>query len=130
MENQELRNRIYQALHDLATEQGINASGKEEVYSCIFGRDSAKSILKILKAVSHPNAHNYYETSSLMDICKRGLLTLASLQGKETNLESGEEPGKGIHEYRPDNYERLLTLDTKPWYIYPDGKLRKPSRDS
>lgn len=124
MQQPDLRNRIYQSLHDLATDQGINASGKEDVYSCIFGRDSAKSILKILKAVSHPNASSYYETSSLLDICKRGLLTLASLQGTETNIESGEEPGKGIHEYRPDNFERLMTLNEKPWYIYPDGKLR------
>lgn len=124
MNQHELRLRIYQILQDLSTEAGINASGKEGVYSCIFGRDSAKSILKILKAASRPSAKNYYDIQPLLEICKRGLLTLTALQGKETNIESGEEPGKGIHEYRPDNYERLLTIDVKPWYIYPDGKLR------
>jgi glycogen debranching enzyme len=131
MENIELRKQIYQTLHELSTDEGINASGKEDVYSCIFGRDSAKSILKIIKATQNIktndlfNGHEHIlETDSLLAICRRGLLTLASLQGKETNIESGEEPGKGIHEYRPTNYERLLTLDTKPWYIYPDGKLR------
>lgn len=124
MENEQLRNSIYSVIHDLSTERGIHASGREDVYSCVFGRDSAKSILKILKATRQMEGSTDLEIDSLVQICRRGLLTLASLQGTETNIESGEEPGKGIHEYRPDNYERLMTLDTKPWYIYPDGELR------
>ncbi len=123
MDTYHLRNHIYTTLHELATEHGINASGKEDVYSCIFGRDSAKTILKLLKIASNPHTDSL-DTASLLAICRRGLLTLASLQGTETNIESGEQPGKGIHEYRPDNYERLITLDAKPWYVYPDGKLR------
>lgn len=119
-----LRDRIYQIILELATEEGINASGKGDVYGCIFGRDSAISILKILKAVSNANASSTLDTTSLLVICRRALLTLVDLQGKQTNIESGEEPGKFIHEYRKDNYERLLTLDVKPWYIYPDGILR------
>lgn len=124
MNNTLLRERIYQTILELATEEGINASGKGDVYGCIFGRDSAISILKILKAISNANAASAIDTKSLLAICRRALITLTDLQGKETNIESGEQPGKFIHEYRKDNYERLLTLDVKPWYIYPDGILR------
>ncbi len=124
MDYSALRSKIYSCLLDLTTEDGINASGKEDVYGCIFGRDSAISILKILKATSNTNAASFVDTDALLKICRRALITLVDLQGKETNGESGEEPGKFIHEYRKDNYERLLTLDVKPWYIYPDGILR------
>lgn len=119
-----LTDRIYQTILELATEEGINASGKGDVYGCIFGRDSAISILKILKAISNANAVSAVDTDLLLVICRRALITLTDLQGKETNVESGEQPGKFIHEYRKNNYERLLTLDGKPWYVYPDGILR------
>jgi glycogen debranching enzyme len=118
----DLRKTIYEAILELSTEKGINASGKDDIFGCIFGRDSEITILKILKVCGNGQTSDI-ETARLFDICKRGLLTLVSLQGKETNIESGEEPGKFIHEYRPDNYERLLKLN-KPWYIYPDGILR------
>lgn len=107
----------------MATEEGINASGRHEVYGCIFGRDSAITILKILKASANKKAFSPEERDTLHQICQRALLTLVSLQGRDVNIESGEEPGKFIHEYRKDNYERLLTLE-KPWYVYPDGILR------
>ncbi len=121
MNFEDLRKNIYNSILELATEQGINASGKDDVYGCIFGRDSAISILKLLNVISTSSSQQ--EKDELLIICKRALQTLISLQGKETNLESGEEPGKFIHEYRPDNYERLMTLE-KPWYIYPNGELR------
>lgn len=124
MNQHELRLRIYQILQELSTDEGINASGKEDVYGCLFGRDFAKTAIKILRVAAKPEVHTYFDVDPLLLAVRRGLLTLLSLQGKETNIESGEEPGKGIHEYRPTNYERLLTLDTKPWYVYPDGKLR------
>ncbi len=55
---------------------------------------------------------------------KKALLTLASLQGKKINIESGEEPGKCIHEYRPTGHERLTEgLDPK-WFLYEDAKMR------
>ena len=60
----------------------------------------------MLKAISNPETKNIFETTSLLDITKRGLLTLVALQGQETNIESGEQPGKFIHEYRKDNIER------------------------
>lgn len=119
-----LRNNIYNSILELATEDGINASGKDDVYGCIFGRDSAITILKILKATQNQVAASEFDVNSLHEICKRALLNLVSLQGARTNIESGEEPGKFIHEYRKDNYERLMTLDIKPWYIYPDKVLR------
>lgn len=116
------RQRMYTTLLDLATTDGINASGKEDVYGCIFGRDSAITILKILKACSRGSVQ-IEEEKNLLAISRRALITLCQLQGKETNVESGEEPGKFIHEYRKEKYERLLMLD-KPWFIYPDGILR------
>lgn len=124
MEPSVFRSTIYNTLLSLATENGINASGKNDVYGCLFGRDSAITILKIRKAISRTKHAPLYDTDQLLSICYKGLLALTSLQGNETNIESGEEPGKFIHEYRPDHYERLLTLESKPWYIYPDGILR------
>lgn len=124
MDTQNLRKTIYDTILDLATEKGINASGKDDIYGCIFGRDSAITILKIIKSCSNNQSLSETEKENLLAICKRGLQTLVSLQGKETNIESGEEPGKFIHEYRPDNYERLTKNEKKPWYVYPDGQLR------
>ncbi len=124
MDTYSLRNMIYQSILELATEEGINASGKEEIYGCIFGRDSFVTILKIMKSLSNTNSAPFIETQLLLDICRRSLLTLVQLQGKETNIESGEEPGKFIHEYRKEKYERLVNRPVKPWYLYPDKILR------
>lgn len=123
MDNNNLRKTIYETILDLATDLGINASGRDDIYGCIFGRDSAITILKILRVCSNRSLSSEIEINKLLEICKKGLNTLITLQGKETNIESGEEPGKFIHEYRPDNYERLLQME-KPWYVYPDGILR------
>jgi glycogen debranching enzyme len=112
-----LRDFFYQCLLDLSHEEGINASGKDEIYGCIFGRDSAITILKILKV------HNQTPMYPLLETSRRALLTLVSLQGKELNLESGEEPGKFIHEFRKDKFDHLVNREI-PWYIYPDGALR------
>lgn len=112
------RDYIYQSLLGLATEEGINASGKDEIYGCIFGRDSALTILKILKV------HQKLPSDELLNVCRRALLTLCNLQGKEVNIESGEEPGKFIHEFRKERYEHLINHPVKPWYLYPDGIMR------
>lgn len=110
-----LKTSIYQNLLDLATADGINASGKDEIYGCIFGRDSALTILKLLKT------HSKNPSPQLLEICRKALLTLTRLQGKEFNPESGEEPGKFIHEYRKNNFDHLIALN---WFVYPDGLLR------
>lgn len=117
MNHHRLHRLAYQSLIDLATEEGINASGQTEAYGCIFGRDSAITVLKILRA------HSHHPSPKLLEISRRTLLTLASLQGKTINQESGEEPGKFIHELRRSKYEHLLAGE-KPWFVYPDGILR------
>ncbi len=118
-----LKESIYQTLLSLATDDGIYASAKNEVYGCIFGRDSAITILKIIKIISNKSSYPLIENEKLVDLCKRSLLTLVRLQGKEKNIESGEEPGKFIHEFRKNNFERLVT-GVSPWYVYKDGILR------
>lgn len=123
VDKNKMRQNLYETILELSHDKGINASGKDDVYGCIFGRDSAISIIKILKVCKDSAIISQEERHRLLDICKKGLQTLVELQGKETNNESGEEPGKFIHEYRPNNYERLLQME-KPWYIYPDGELR------
>ena len=118
-----LRATIYNVLLSLITEDGINASGRNEIYGCIFGRDSAITILKILKVLSNEKIDPAIDTQYLKEVCKRSLLTLCALQGKKHNVESGEQPGKFIHEYRKEKYDHLLSLE-KPWFVYPDKKLR------
>lgn len=112
-----LRSLLYQSLLDLSTEEGINASSKDEVYGCIFGRDSAITVLKILRT------HSKKPVPALLQICKNTLLTLVKLQGKQFNIENGEELGKFIHEFRRDKYEHLTKIE-KPWFVYPDQTLR------
>lgn len=113
----DLRVLAYQCLIELSSDEGINASGKEEIYGCTFGRDTAITVLKIL------NAHSHQPSPTLLETSRKALLTLVSLQGKNSNLQSGEEPGKGIHEFRKERYEHLLASE-RPWYVYPDGILR------
>ena len=117
MDSNSLHTICYNALLDLATGEGINASGASEIFGCVFGRDTAITVLKILKVLErNPTT---VDVTRLKEISKRALLGLISLQGKEFNLESGEEPGKFIHEYRKDNFAHLAN-----WFVYPDGKLR------
>ncbi|MBI2601333.1 hypothetical protein HYW42_05280 [Candidatus Daviesbacteria bacterium] len=117
--NSYLRDLAYRSILELSTDEGINASSKDEVYGCIFGRDSAITILKILRAVQSDS------TLNLLDICRKALLTLVSLQGKEFHIDTGEQPGKFIHEFRkdPKQLERFLKSDT-PWFIHSEGILK------
>jgi glycogen debranching enzyme len=116
-----LRNLGLNTIKELETDDGILASSKEDLYGCIFGRDSLITSLKLLKA---------YEESKdtyLLALVKKILTNLAALQGREFNIESGEEPGKIIHEYRPNGHEHLTqssALNTKPWYVYPDQSMK------
>ncbi|HSW97896.1 MAG TPA: amylo-alpha-1,6-glucosidase [Candidatus Saccharimonadales bacterium] len=124
MDHATLRNTIYQTILELATDDGINASGKEEIYGCIFGRDSFITILKLLKIIENPQAQKNFDVAPLEKMCKRALETLVSLQGRTTNIESGEEPGKFIHEYRKEKYEHLVNRSDRPWFLYPDKIMR------
>lgn len=112
------RDYIYQSLLSLVTDEGINASGRDEIYGCIFGRDSALTILKIIRV------NQRRSLPQLMQIVKKALLNMCSLQGQTINIESGEEPGKFIHEFRKDKHEHLTLRSQMPWYLYPDGIMR------
>lgn len=112
-----LRQIAYQCLLNLASENGIHASGREGVFNCVFGRDTALTVLKILRT------HAKSPSPELLNICRKALIGLVSLQGKEFNLESGEQPGRIIHEFRKAGFEHLTNAD-RPWFIYPDNVLK------
>ncbi|HYC83394.1 MAG TPA: hypothetical protein VEB60_02530, partial [Candidatus Paceibacterota bacterium] len=115
MNTQNLIDQMSAMLLSFATEEGINASSRKETYGCLFGRDGAITVLQILKAQErNPNPE-------LLAIARRTLLSLVRLQGKEVNIESGEEPGKFIHEYRREGYDHLVNA-VKPWYLYEEDK--------
>lgn len=103
---------------ELETDEGILASAKHEIYGCIFGRDSLVTILSLLKAYKKTKHKDF------LSVSRKVLLTLADLQGRSVNIESGEEPGKIIHEYRPEKHEQLTQQAVKPWYLYPDQIMR------
>jgi glycogen debranching enzyme len=105
-------------IRSLEVERGILASGKEELYGCVFGRDSLITGLLLLSV--YERTHDTYYLALMRKI----LISLARLQGREVNIESGEEPGKIIHEFRPDNHEHLTKEAMHPWYLYPDGIMR------
>lgn len=106
------------SLQALETERGILASGREEIYGCIFGRDSLITSLTLLR-VYEKTKDPYF-----LSLVRKVLFHLAELQGREINIESGEEPGKCIHEYRTEGYEHLIGENNAHWYLYPDKILR------
>ncbi|HEX4104502.1 MAG TPA: amylo-alpha-1,6-glucosidase [Candidatus Paceibacterota bacterium] len=108
----------YSTIKELETDQGILASGRSEIFGCVFGRDSLITSLELLKA--------YQKTGDLyfLTLVKKILRNLLPLQGEKVNIESGEEPGKCIHEFRPTDHERLTKAGIPPWYVYPDNIMR------
>ncbi len=110
------------AIRELESPDGILASGRSEAYGCVFGRDSLITALELMRAYSHgaPENRNPY----FLELVGKILRSLSNLQGRHTNIESGEEPGKIIHEYRPDKHEHLTKLLEDPWFIYPEGVMR------
>lgn len=107
-----------EAIDSLVVENGILASGKEELYGCIFGRDSLVTSLLLLRVAQNTRDTRY------LPLVRNVLINLAKLQGRETNIESGEERGKIIHEFRPENHEHLTQNLEHPWFLYPDGVMR------
>jgi glycogen debranching enzyme len=116
--NNELWDIGMKTIKALETPEGIMASGREELYGCIFGRDSLITDLLLLKT--------YAKTKDpyLLALVKKSLLYLATLQGTKVNIESGEEPGKMIHEFRVENHEHLTKYAPQLWYLYEDGVMR------
>lgn len=106
------------SIKDLEVEKGILASGRNEAYGCIFGRDSLITSLQLLEA------YNRTGDKYFLALVKKVLSNLAHLQGKNVLIESGEEPGKIIHEYRPEKHEHLTAALKDPWYVYPDNQMR------
>ncbi|MBX4205054.1 MAG: hypothetical protein KW788_02565 [Candidatus Doudnabacteria bacterium] len=107
-----------QAIQALETETGILASGRNELYGCIFGRDSLITALILLRIGKLRNSDEFWP------LVRKILLNLVILQGKEINIESGEQPGKCIHEFRPSGHEHLTKKRARPWYVYQDQIMR------
>lgn len=105
-------------IRELETERGIMASGKSEAYGCIFGRDSLITVLELMALHRKGTKENH------LPLVRKVLGNLAELQGTEMVLESGEEPGKCIHEFRPTGHEHLTRALENPWYVYPDNVMR------
>lgn len=106
------------SIKELETDIGILASGRQEIYGCVFGRDSLITSLKLLRAFERTGSPYF------LSLVKKILANLGTLQGKEFVLESGEEPGKMIHEFRPERHEHLTQAALNPWYLYPDNVMR------
>src|SRR5947207_349986 len=103
-----------QSIQALESADGILASGRTEAYGCVFGRDSLLSCLSLL--ATYKKTQDPY----FLQIVEKTLRTLSNLQGRVENIESGEEPGKIVHEYRPEGHEHLTKLAEDPWYLYPE----------
>lgn len=106
------------SIQELETAEGILASSRGEAYGCIFGRDSLITALALL-TIYERTRDEYF-----LRLTEKILRTLSNLQGRSHQIESGEEPGKIIHEFRPDNHEHLTALSESPWFIYPEGHMR------
>jgi glycogen debranching enzyme len=75
-------------------------------YHALFGRDSLITSLQVMPAQP--------------DVARATLRVLASLQGQQDDPETDEEPGKIVHEYRPDADRRFADMG---WPVR-DGELR------
>lgn len=106
------------AVRELETERGILASSKSEIYGCVFGRDSLITSLALLRV--YKKTHDTY----YLDLVRKILENLAALQGREIDIETGEEPGKCIHEYRPQNHEHLTQRTERPWRVNAENEMR------
>lgn len=106
------------SIKELETQEGILASSRTEAYGCIFGRDSLITVLQLLKVYERTRDAYFLQVS------EKVLRTLANLQGRAHEIESGEQPGKIVHEFRPDNHAHLTALSESPWFIYPTGEMR------
>jgi len=107
-----------EAIRELETERGILASGRKDLFGCVFGRDSLITALLLLRV------YEKKQDQYLLLLVRNILVNLAKLQGREHNPESGEEAGKIIHEFRSENHEHLTKSQEHPWYVYPDGIMR------
>ena len=82
------------------------AEGDPGRYHALFGRDSLICALQVLPAQP--------------DVARSTLRALAALQGRRDDPETDEQPGKILHEYRPD----APTWHTEHGWPVRDGELR------
>jgi len=75
-------------------------------FHALFGRDSLITALQLLPVEP--------------DVARATLRKLASLQGKRNDAATDEEPGKIVHEYRPNAEQRFVDMG---WPVR-DGELR------
>lgn len=106
------------SLLELETPEGILASARHEAFGCIFGRDSLISALGFISIYTRTKDPYFLKFSEKI------LRTLSKLQGKNVEVQSGEEPGKIIHEFRPSGHEHLTAHVETPWFTYPDKEMR------
>lgn len=119
------------SFHEITPEGVINASGKEEIFGCLFGRDSAETINALLDTLELNPQSLPIDREIILTTCKKTLLELINHQGKTTNPNSNEQPGKFPHEVRFKNYEHLTNKAPNPhapwenaWYLYDDKVMR------
>jgi glycogen debranching enzyme len=82
-------------------------------FHALFGRDSLICALQVLPA--RP------------DVARATLRALAALQGVREDADTDEEPGKILHEHRPEAPQRLVDLD---WPVRDGALLYYGSADS
>ncbi len=113
-------------LQSLQSPLGLTASGPDDQFHAIFGRDSLWSVLLALEAASllqsaqqrhrdHQNSnsevHQEYDEYHkwLYNLSASVLRGLAHLQGQVVNDINEEQPGRIVHEYWNPIPERMIT---------------------
>ena len=106
-------------LQSLQSPLGITASGPDDQFHAIFGRDSLWTVLLALEAAPLVQAteqrNENQDTSSdtyrdwLHTLSATVLRGLAQLQGKVVNDINEEQPGRIVHEYWNPVPERMIT---------------------
>ncbi|HEX4203686.1 MAG TPA: hypothetical protein VHZ51_05735 [Ktedonobacteraceae bacterium] len=112
LEGEELQNfwqKTLTALQSLQTPLGVTASGPDDHFYAIFGRDSLWTVMLALEAErtlreqernsGHRPAFTLAYPAWLQDFATTVLRGLASLQGQVVNDFNDEQPGRIVHEY-------------------------------
>lgn len=108
-----LRKQALASLQSLRNPLGIMASGQDDHFHAIFGRDSLWSILltleagRVLREAEQVEGQEYLSALTrsadydawLHDLAGSVLRGLASLQGRVVNDLNEEQPGRIVHEY-------------------------------
>jgi len=106
----------FTALQSLQSPLGVTASGPEDQFHALFGRDSLWTVLLALEAgrllqtkgqdIEGVNTASYLDW--LHDLSASVLRGLAQLQGKSVNDFNEEQPGRILHEYWNPVPERMI----------------------